>query len=761
MTASHELDRERRYVSRLYDTIAEQRREAIAVLRTTLADQHTGFQALFERDRLTEALDDRLLRLNPDMPGLCFGKLVAADSHAAQYIGRVALLDDEGEPLLIDWRAPVAEPFYRATAVNPMGMLLRRHLIMVGRELVGLEDDLLTIDADDQVDHPVLVGEGALMAALARERTGYMADIVATIQRDQDEIIRAPMRGTLVVTGGPGTGKTVVALHRAAYLLYTYRERIANNGILFVGPSNLFLRYVERVLPTLGESAVMFIDWSDLLPGITGVVEPDPRAADVKGSLLMVDVLRRAVRYFERAPAAGIRILGPDGESLHVPGDTLARLRREARAGGATHHQGRARFTTALIRRAGLHDMEDLGFHDASERSIRDAVDQLWPRLSPEQLLRALYATDRVLTAAANGILDDDEWPLLRRTADAQWTIADLPLLDELRIMLGETARPRPAPTDAQHEAEREDAIRGIRDLALSLADAGGGEGGANLGIGALVNPETLLQRYQERERPEPIAVQARRDPTWRFAHIVVDEAQDVSPMQWRALARRCQSTSMTIVGDPDQMTRPSDGDWIERVTTALDIDSCDEHTLHVNYRTPSALVQPARQLHAVCAGTGVASTRYVRSGDTPWAHHCDTLDEAAVRRALDRGRSMLGERGRLAVISSASDAALVAEIVAPGADVDALQGASRLTQSVAAFVATEVKGLEFDAVIVVNPAAIAAECGWRQLYVVLTRPTTHLGLLLVGELADIEEQWLADGTVALAESDGGPTPPA
>ncbi|MFM7046068.1 MAG: HelD family protein, partial [Ilumatobacteraceae bacterium] len=619
-----------------------------------------------------------------------------------------------------------------------------------GRELVGLEDDLLAAEADDTGGQLVLVGEGALMAALARERTGYMADIVATIQRDQDEIIRAPMKSTLVVTGGPGTGKTVVALHRAAYLLYTHRERIANNGVLFVGPSNLFLRYVERVLPSLGESSVMMIDWAELLPDITGVPESNPLAADVKGSLSMIDVLRRAVRFFERVPAAGVRIIGPDGESMKLPSEALKQFRKDARAGDATHNRGRTKFEASLVRFAQLPQLDDIGYHDVSHRSIRKVVDRLWPALRPAQVLAALYSNERLLTTATAGVLDPGAQQILQRSPESPWTTSDLPLLDELRLLLGDLPRRKHDQSAERRAAELQDAEQGLRDLSASMAQTGGGGG---ISIDAIVNAEAMLDRYAAPQVIESIAEQARRDPTWKFAHIVVDEAQDVSPMQWRALARRCQSKSMTIVGDPDQMSRPSAEPWIERITTALDIDRCDEHTLHVNYRTPEALVQPARLLRSTQAdiGGGVP-TRYARVGDTPWAMRCDVVDESSLRAAIERATAGLGDRGRLAVISSSRDRDLVTRVVSPETSGSDAHGAARLTQSVAAYLASEVKGLEFDAVVVVDPEAIVTELGWRQLYVVLTRPTRHLGMLVAGEPADFEQRWIDEGAVALAD---------
>ena len=742
MAAADELQHERSYLAALYGIIDARRQEAEAVLADALRNRSTGFASIFERDRLSEAIGHRLRHLETGSNGLCFGKLVEAETHASRYIGRLAVEDDHHEPLLVDWRAPIAEPFYRATALNPMGMSLRRHLIMSGRTLLNIEDDLLSADAVSETEEASLVGEAALLMALNRERTGQMDDIVATIQRDQDEIIRAPMRSTLVVTGGPGTGKTVVALHRAAYLLYTHRTRIENNGVLIVGPSSLFLRYIERVLPSLGESSVVLLDWSELLPGIAVVPDTDPDVAELKGSLRMAEVLRRAVRLVERAPQAGVQVIDPDGKPFTLSMSRLQAFRRTARKDGRAHNEGRGGFERLMRRETDANATGDALHRDSSRHSVRRAADRLWPVLTPTELLNLLLCNHRILAAASGDLLDERECALLRRSEDDPWTVSDLPLLDELRVLLGEV----PAVVERRPSQELLDAVEYARAMIDEFIPES--EGRAHLEIPGLVNLEQLVERFAEQRHRASLAEQVRRDPSWKFAHIVVDEAQDVTPMQWRALDRRCQRKSMTIVGDPDQTMRPSTTPWIERITDALGIDECDERSLHVNYRTPAAIVEPARELRAQrTEQESVLRTRYVREGNTPWTLHTSGIDRASVGAAIDRARQELGDRGRLAVISSARHADLVAEVVqarvgdAPGT------GAARLTRPVASYLAAEVKGLEFDSVVVVDPAAIEEECGWRQLYVVLTRPTRHLGTVTVGD----------DGAVGWAPAVGHP----
>ena len=525
---SSDLDRERAYLAHLYEVIDEQRRRSTATLAQVLLDRQTGRQATFERDRLSESISTRLERLGTQLDGLCFGKLVATGTNTTHYIGRCAVADDEGEALLVDWRAPAAEPFYRATSGDPMGMSLRRHLIMSGRDLIAIEDDLLSSDSITDETASTLVGEAALLVALNRERTGHMGDIVATIQRDQDQIIRAPLKSTLVITGGPGTGKTVVALHRAAYLLFTHRAQIADDGVLLVGPSSLFLRYIERVLPSLGESKVVMIDWSELLPGIEAQPDADPVAAEVKGSLAMIEVMRRAVRLLERAPRDGVRVIGPNGRTMRLDHEAIKRSRRVAIDTGLPHNRARSHFERSLQQEAGLHEAVDSRHLEVSRRSINETADRLWPVLDPEDVLSILLANETVLAEAARGVLEPTAHQCLLRPVDAAWTTSDLPLLDELRELLGPVPgrTTRPARSDSTTEVANAGIMISGLESAYSARD------GVGLDVAGIVNAEALVARYAERPREPSMVEQARRDPTWRFAHIVVDEAQDVSPMQ-------------------------------------------------------------------------------------------------------------------------------------------------------------------------------------------------------------------------------------
>ena len=748
LNTTPDIEHEQHYLDNLYEVVDAQREQTHEHLRQELQNNRRSMQGALDRDAAAKSLVDRLRQFGGRLQSLCFGKLVDANTNENLYIGRCGIADDNYDPLLIDWRAPIAEAFYRATGVDPMGMKLRRHLITDGRALLAIEDDLLSIDSIGGDEATSLVGEAALLASLNREGTGHMGDIVATIQRDQDHIIRAPLKGTLLVSGGPGTGKTVVALHRAAYLLFAHRSRIENNGVLVMGPSKLFMSYIERVLPSLGESVLMK-SWANLLPGMTARPEPDLGVAEIKGSLDMVEVLRRAVQAMERVPTAPIPYTGPDGiRRLLLPRD-VRRLRTATRACGKPHNEARRNFEQQLFKLAGLSKRSPREFRELCLRSLVQVAEHLWPLTTPSILLDRLLSDEDLLKYAARGVLEGDSWRALLRGKSEPWTVSDLPLLDELDEMLGSQPKLVRAMCEGAQTYDLETADRLVVDLASNFSDGderdgGGGNGSANLS--GIVTTTMLAGRFAERPELPTLVEQARADASWKFAHIVVDEAQDVSPMQWRALARRSIGRSMTIVGDPGQQSHPMAGSWVERIKSGLGIHSIDERSLHINYRTPADLVAPAAQLRALTGSSDETHhTRYVRSGARPWATRCEALDAAALHTAIDRARDELGGRGRLAVISSSAASAMVALALRSESGEQAPRGATRLNCPIAGYLANEVKGLEFDSVLVVDPQAIADEFGLRQLYVVLTRPTRHLGLLITGEPGEFEAQWLAD----------------
>ena len=444
-----EIQAEQAVVDHAYRRLEAMRAEARALAADVLEHGAGGtFANRIERDVRVEARGRRLADLQVGEAGLVFGRI---DPHHGEklYIGRLAVADEENEPLVVDWRAPAAEPFYRATARHDMGVARRRHLILRGRRVVGLDDELLGDRAadGDGAEDLVLVGEGALLAALDRSRTGRMGDIVATIQREQDEIIRAPLPGILVVQGGPGTGKTAVALHRAAYLLYTHRFPLERSGVLLVGPNRIFLRYIEAVLPALGEHSVTLATPATLVG--TAVRGTDtPAVARVKGDPRMAAVITRAVADRGRGVPAEISVL-LHGRRLVLSSEASWRIAGQARRRPGSHNSRRPLverlIARHLHRQAPEEDEADLpSFEEVvlRQRSVREALERMWPVLTPEDLLHDLYGSPALIRSAAGKVLSEDEQRLLQRprssrAGEAPWTEPDLALLDEASVALG------------------------------------------------------------------------------------------------------------------------------------------------------------------------------------------------------------------------------------------------------------------------------------------------------------------------------------
>src|SRR5512132_3821896 len=572
-----ELEQEQAYVSLLYRRLDTLRERTQAELQRALGHDGGGnVQARVDRDAFVARHSGRLAQLDAAEHGLCFGRLdLAGGSHL--YIGRLGLLDDDREPLLVDWRAPAAQPFYRATWAAPAGVVRRRHLRTRGRTVLGIEDDVLDPESLTEAERDGLTGEAALLAALTAIRTGRMQDIVATIQAEQDRIIRSQLPGVLVVQGGPGTGKTAVALHRAAYLLYTHRQRLARRGVLVVGPNPTFLRYIEQVLPSLGETDVLLSTVGGLFPGVTATGQEPLEAAAVKGDPRMVEVLAAAITDRQRVPDADI-VVEVGGQRLCLDPATCQRARQQARATEAPHNQARSTFrgevvaaltdqmVAALTRDlpeadlpddellvALLPDLDEIRAELAAAPAVRSAVDRLWPRLTPQQLVGGLLGSGERL-AAAGAALDPAERALLLRPGagdggDPGWTPADVPLLDEAAVLLGDDgARARRAEA-RQAEQERAELAYAREVLAgTTIGDAARYTPDTNR-----IDPSLLAGRWRVRGTSGGLAERASQDRSWVFGHVIVDEAQELSPMAWRMLMRRSPSRSMTVVGDMTQ----------------------------------------------------------------------------------------------------------------------------------------------------------------------------------------------------------------
>ncbi|MFC8934316.1 RNA polymerase recycling motor ATPase HelR [Rhodococcus sp. NPDC057135] len=706
-----ELQSERNYVEGLYARLDAERARVKGRYSTALRGDG---QALMERDAEVRALAKEVKRLDVADNGLCFGRLDSLSGETS-YIGRIGLLDADNdyEPVLLDWRAPASRPFYVATAANPENMRRRRQFHTRSRRVVDFTDEVLGRPEGGERDAR---GDSALLAAVNAPRGEGMRDIVATIQAEQDDIVRLEHPGVLVIEGGPGTGKTVVALHRVAYLLYTQRERMERHGVLVVGPNPAFLNHIGRVLPSLGESDVVFMTTGDLVPGLRVTAEDIPGAAELKGSLKILDVLSAAIADQQRLPESPLSIELAD-VTVRIDAETAEWAREEARASKLPHNDARTVFTEILtwalteraIARIGKgwltrSDREaweqvraDLTAELAENDAFAAALDALWPILTPKELLTQLFNSPERLRAAGA-----DE-TLLRRDGEA-WTVSDVPLLDELVDMLG-----RDKPVDQSAERERQDEAAyaaGVLDMMISREDLMDDED--HLLAQDMLYAEDLADRFVERDTRE-LAERAAADRDWTYRHIVVDEAQELSEMDWRVLMRRCPDRSFTVVGDLAQRRSPAGarswatmmepyvpGRWIYR-------------SLSVNYRTPAEIMSVAAALLAEFA-PGVQPPESVRAcGVQPWSKRISADELASAVDEFNQDED--GREGTSIVIGPAD---------VPGA-----------------VPVSETKGLEFDAVLVVEPERIIADGprGASELYVALTRATQRLGVLHEGPL--------------------------
>ncbi len=730
MSDAHpELSAEQQYVDAAYVRLDEMREAARRVARGYSEVGRGGtHQARLERDAAETVTRRRLAALDiGDLP-LCFGRL-DLEAGPTHYVGRVSVTDAEQTPLVVDWRAPVAEPFYRATAVEPMGVVRRRHFLAKpgeGRVIAGIDDEVFDQGAADAAGLSVM-GEGALLAALDRARTGRMGDIVATIQAEQDEAIRAPLPGVLVVAGGAGTGKTAVALHRAAYLLYTYRNRLANGGVLLVGPNTIFLRYIDQVLPSLGEDDVQLATAAGLKPRFSVRAEDGPDVARVKGDARMATVIEHALRDREH-PLKQDMVVAIDGIVVRLRRSTSARIIERARHQRGLHNEKRPRIVRAVIdhlreqyrREYGPTAPDDAEWDQELNGRLRRlpevkaALERMWPVLSGAELVHDLFSFPGLIRSAADGTLSRADQAGLHRpraadVRDVAWTEADLALIDEADALLGtpESARPR-----------RRRAASGAVDEAATRVVA-------ELGVGGFVTASEVARRYGNDSGP----VSPDGDEPRTFGHVLVDEAQDLSQMQWRMLARRCPSGSMTIVGDFGQASKPGAArDWDDVLRLLPDRSAPRIVSLTVNYRTPAEIMDVAHSVLAAAA-PGIEATRAVRrTGEYP--HFEQVAPGELVARAADAARAATGLEGTVAIVAPAD---LHQQLVATLADIGAVAGtADALDAAIAVLDARDAKGLEFDHVVVVEPARLVTPDarGLRLLYVVLTRATRQLVVL-------------------------------
>ncbi|MFD8492641.1 RNA polymerase recycling motor ATPase HelR [Amycolatopsis sp. NPDC059657] len=703
-----ELRSERDYIAGLYTRLDAERARAKGAY--TAALRGSG-EAVMERDVQVRASAKEMKRLAFGDDGLCFGRLDTLSGERS-YIGRIGLFDEDNayEPVLLDWRAPASRPFYVATAASPENMRQRRQFHTRGRTVVDFTDEVLGRPGEGDR------GDAALLAAVNAPRGEGMRDIVATIQAEQDEIIRLDHPGVLVIEGGPGTGKTVVALHRVAYLLYTQRERMERHGVLVIGPNPAFLNHIGRVLPSLGESDVVFMTTGDLVPGMSVTAEDEPEVARLKGSLKMLDVLAAAIADRQRLPEEPMPIQLKD-VTVRIDAETAEWARDEARKSGLPHNEARSVFaeivtyvlTERAIGRIGRgwltrddrEEWEDLRKSLLKELADDDkfiaALDELWPIMTPEDLLAPLYMSPERLRAAGADLA-------LARPEGAAWTVSDVPLLDELVDLLGPD-KPVDTSVDRERQAEAEYAEGVMQMMKLDREEL---DEDVALVAEHLLYAEDLADRFVEVDTRD-LVERASADRDWTYRHVVVDEAQELSEMDWRVLMRRCPGRSFTVVGDLaqrrseagarswDAMLRPYvPGRWVYR-------------SLTVNYRTPAEIMAIAGTVLAEFA-PGVKPPESVRAcGLRPWSRRVTDAELGAAIEEFNADEA--GREGTSVVIGPPGIPGVVP--------------------------ASETKGLEFDAVLVVDPERILADGprGAAELYVALTRATQRLGVLHHGDL--------------------------
>lgn len=744
-----ELQHERGYVRTLYARLDQLQGEAeqqlAAVRRLDVGGNHQGRS---ERDTFARMYEDRIVQLREVNERLAFGRIEFAGADAdgdaddnadgddtdstLRYIGRIGLRDEQLRPILLDWRVPQASAFYQATAATPLGARARRHLISQGRDIIRVEDDIFDPELLD-AESSTLQGEGALLAALTAQRTGRMSDIVSTIQAEQDRIIRSAMGGVLVVQGGPGTGKTAVALHRAAYLLYSNRDRLRNSGVLIVGPSRSFLQYIESVLPSLGETGVVLASVGQLFPGVDTSAEDAPAVAELKGRTVMADLVARAVRSRQRVPSQ-VQDLEVNGDRVSLDPQVIVNAMHKARETGKPHNEARVTFVKSALNqltRRWAEQLRDAGNSiDESDHpmlredlrsayDVRVALNSAWLPLTPEKLLRDLYARPQWL-AELTPNWTSQQRELLHRGRDEPLTVSDVPLLDEAAEHLGEY--------DVVNAAKkREEKLQRKRDIENAEHAI------ENMQVGGLVNAAALADNFAELGDRLTTAERAASDRSWTYGHIVVDEAQELSPMQWRMLLRRGPLRSFTIVGDIAQAASASAAsDW-RRALEPLVGDSPEGERwrleeLTVNYRTPSQIASAAEAM-AIAHGLPVTPAKSVRESEWPVSVVPDVVRAVQADRDIDT-------TGTLAVITlPASVPQLYATLSAEFGELVGL-GAEGLALPIVVLSPQESKGLEFDSVVLVDPSGIAAtERGAAALYVAMTRPTQRLTLVANGPL--------------------------
>ncbi|MER8002400.1 RNA polymerase recycling motor ATPase HelR [Streptomyces sp. NPDC095613] len=684
--------------------IAERLEQTIAELSDRLDAERrspggVGRQAM-DRDMEIHRLTARLRTLRRFGVDLCLGRMVGADNQEPVYVGRLGLTDSTGRRLLLDWRSPAAEPFFGATHANPMGLASRRRYRWTRGRISDYWDEVFA--SDGIVGHAALDDQSAFIASLGSDRSERMRDVLGTIQADQDAIIRAGSRSALVVDGGPGTGKTVVALHRSAYLLHSDpRLGHRRGGVLFVGPHRPYLSYVADVLPGLGEDGVQTCTLRDLVTeGATAAVESDPDVALLKSSARLVKAIETAVRFYEEPPARGMTVTTHWSDIWLSAADWAAAF--QAAEPGTPHNEARDQVWEELL--TILVDKHDADEHDDGvpaallrtslrrNRELRNAFDRAWPLLEAADLVGDLWTVPAYLRMCASWLGPEDVRKLRREDAQA-WTVSDLPLLDAARQRLGDPeASRRKRRYEASVAAERE-RMAGVIDNLLD-ADADG-EGAVTM-----LHGQDLRDTLVDGTAPPGVAPDLLAGP---FAHILVDEAQELTDAEWQMLLLRCPSRSFTIVGDRAQARHGFTESWRERLER-VGLDRIEMASLSINYRTPEEVMTEAEPvIRAVLPDANVPAS--IRSGGVPVVHG----SVSDLRSVLDTWLAAHAD-GTACVIG---DPTFIP------------------TSRVRSLTPELSKGLEFDLVVLVEPAGFGNGIeGAVDRYVAMTRATRQLVIL-------------------------------
>ncbi|MFJ3623430.1 RNA polymerase recycling motor ATPase HelR [Streptomyces iakyrus] len=675
-------------IAELSDRLAAERR----------APGGKGRQAM-DRDAEIHRLTARLRALRRFGLDLCLGHMVAADGSEPVYVGRLGLTDSEGRRLLVDWRSPAAEPFFGATHAHPMGLASRRRYRWTDGRIVDYWDEVFTADGFD--GHAALDDQSAFIASLGTNRSPRMRDVLGTIQADQDAIIRAGSRGALVVDGGPGTGKTVVALHRSAYLLYSDPRlgQHRSGGVLFVGPHRPYLSYVSDVLPSLGEEGVQTCILRDLVDeGATAGEETDPEAARLKSSADMVRAIEKAVRFYEEPPAEAMTVTTHWSDIRLSAGDWAVAF--EAAEPGTPHNEARDQVWEELL--TILVDKHDGDAPDellrkalARDRELLTAFNRAWPLLEATDLVGDLWSVPAYLRLCAPWLSRDEVRTLQREEAQA-WTVSDLPLLDAARQRLGDPEVSRRRRRQEAAVAAQQDRMSDVIDDLLEAHTYDDGEGVLVMLHGQDMRNSLVDESALPTADPDRLA--------GPFVHIVVDEAQELTDAEWQMLLLRCPSRSFTIVGDRAQARHGFTESWRERLER-VGLDRVEMASLSINYRTPAEIMAEAEPV--------------IRAA----------LPDANVPTSI-RGSGVPVRHGSAAELTSVLDTWLAghADGIACVIGDPAFRPVSPRVRSLTPELS---KGLEFDLVVLVDPETFGEGVeGAVDHYVAMTRATQELVIL-------------------------------